>query len=103
MSLLTVDRLSVRFPTSEPVKQLSFTVNEGETVAIVGESGSGKSLTALAVMRLLPSNAQPTGRVTFGGRELLAMPDKEMRSVRGREIAMIFQEPMTSLNPVLTI
>ena len=103
MSLLRVDRLSVRFPTSEPVKQLGFTVNEGETVAIVGESGSGKSLTALAVMRLLPSNARPSGSVTFGGRELHALPDKEMRSVRGRDIAMIFQEPMTSLNPVLTI
>ena len=103
MSLLEVDALTVRFPTAEPVKALSFSVNEGETVAIVGESGSGKSLTALALMRLLPSNARAEGSIRFAGRDLLALDDKAMRTVRGRDIAMIFQEPMTSLNPVLSI
>ena len=101
--LLDVDKLSVRFPTAEPVKQLSFSVSQGETLAIVGESGSGKSLTALALMQLLPRNAKPTGSVRFEGRELLGLADKDMRKVRGRDIAMIFQEPMTSLNPVVSI
>ena len=103
MSLLEVDQLSVRFSSSEPVKALSFSVDAGETVAIVGESGSGKSLTALALMQLLPSNAQASGAIRFGGRDLLGLGDRAMRDVRGRDIGMIFQEPMTSLNPVLTI
>ncbi len=103
MTLLEVDALSVTFPSAGPVKSLSFSVKEGETVAIVGESGSGKSLTALALMRLLPSNARASGSIRFNGRELLALDDKAMRSVRGRDIAMIFQEPMTSLNPVISI
>ncbi|AXC48442.1 ABC transporter ATP-binding protein [Paracoccus suum] len=84
---------------------ISFTVNAGETVAIVGESGSGKSVTSLSIIRLLPSKV---GRITRGsvrlrGRELTTLPEAEMRAVRGRDIGMIFQEPMTSLNPVHTI
>lgn len=103
-ALLRVDNLTVRFPTSEPVSRLSFEVGEGETLAIVGESGSGKSLTALALMQLLPRSAKiPNGRIEFAGRDLLGLDQKAMRNLRGREIAMIFQEPMTSLNPVLTI
>ncbi|MER9046192.1 ABC transporter ATP-binding protein [Mesorhizobium sp. M0923] len=102
--LLRVDNLTVRFPTTEPVSRLSFEVGEGETLAIVGESGSGKSLTALALMQLLPRSAKiPNGRIEFAGRDLLGLDQKAMRNLRGREIAMIFQEPMTSLNPVLTI
>lgn len=103
-ALLRVDNLTVRFPTTEPVSRLSFEVGEGETMAIVGESGSGKSLTALALMQLLPRSAKiPNGRIEFAGRDLLGLDQKAMRNLRGREIAMIFQEPMTSLNPVLTI
>jgi len=102
--LLEVRDLTVRFPKLEPVRGLSFSVEAGETVAIVGESGSGKSLTALALMRLLPRTARiPGGQALFGGRDLLQLSDREMRRLRGREIAMIFQEPMTSLNPVRTV
>ncbi|MBM3532032.1 MAG: ABC transporter ATP-binding protein [Alphaproteobacteria bacterium] len=102
--LLDVSNLTIRFPTGTPVADLGFAVGEGETVAVVGESGSGKSLTALAIMRLLPRTARTTsGGIRFQGRDLLALPEPEMRRVRGRKIAMIFQEPMTSLNPVLTI
>jgi peptide/nickel transport system ATP-binding protein len=87
------------------VEGLSYQVHRGEMVAIVGESGSGKSVSALAVMRLLPDVTAriPKGSVCFDGRDLLELSDEEMRRVRGREIAMIFQEPMTSLNPVLKI
>jgi len=86
------------------VRNLSFVVGARETVAIVGESGSGKSVTALSIMRLTPRDtSRVTGRVLLRGRDLLALPEPEMRRVRGDEIAMIFQEPMTSLNPVLTI
>jgi len=87
------------------VDGVSFQVMPGETLAIVGESGCGKSVTALSVLRLVPS---PPGRIVgghirFGGRDLLALSEAEMRDVRGNEISMIFQEPMTSLNPVMTI
>jgi len=103
-ALLDVSGLTIAFPSASPVKEFGFTVGEGETVAVVGESGSGKSLTALAIMRLLPRTARiASGSIRLQGRDLLALPDPEMRRVRGREIAMIFQEPMTSLNPVVTI
>ena len=87
------------------VDDLSFHVNRGEVLAIVGESGCGKSITALSIMRLVPT---PPGRIESGtvkleGRDLLALDEEEMRAVRGNDISMIFQEPMTSLNPVLTI
>jgi len=103
MALLTVENLSIGFPRANPVKDLSFAVERGETLAIVGESGSGKSLSALAVMRLLPRSARAQGRVLFEDRDLLALDERDVRRVRGRDIAMIFQEPMTSLNPVQTI
>src|SRR5207253_2374629 len=91
--------------TAFAVDDVSFSGRAGETVALVGESGCGKSVTALSIMRLLP---EPAGRIAGGAvrfrdRDLLALPEQEMRAVRGREIAMIFQEPMTSLNPTLTI
>jgi len=107
--LLEIENLHVHFVTSRgtvrAVENVGYAVRPGEIVAIVGESGSGKSVSALAVMRLL---AKPAGRVVagairFAGRDLLSLSDEEMRALRGREIAMIFQEPMTSLNPVLTI
>jgi oligopeptide/dipeptide ABC transporter ATP-binding protein len=102
--LLEVENLTIRFPVSAPVRDLSFRVHDGETVAIVGESGSGKSLTALALMGLLPKAARiPSGRLALRGTNLLGQSEAAWRKIRGREIAMIFQEPMTSLNPVLTI
>ena len=104
MALLNVADLTIAFPRATPVRGLSFSVNPRETVALVGESGSGKSLTALALLGLLPSGARiASGRVAFAGRDLTALKDRDLRAVRGRDIAMIFQEPMTSLNPVLTL
>src|SRR4051794_27176135 len=89
---------------SPVVRNLSFDVAPGETVAIVGESGSGKSVTALSIMRLIPrESGRIEGRVTLAGRDLLALPEASMKDIRGNDVAMIFQEPMTSLNPVLTI
>ncbi|MBI1847983.1 MAG: ABC transporter ATP-binding protein [Candidatus Rokubacteria bacterium] len=107
--LLEVEHLSTEFATRggvvRAVDDVSWDVKEGETVALVGESGCGKSVTALSIMRLVaaPAGRITAGRVLFKGRDLLALSEEEMRRVRGREIAMIFQEPMTSLNPVLTI
>jgi oligopeptide/dipeptide ABC transporter ATP-binding protein len=108
-TLLDVDSLQTQFLTSAGVVRavdgVSWDVNEGETVALVGESGCGKSVSALSVMRLVaaPAGRIVGGRILFKGRNLLELSEEEMRRVRGREIAMIFQEPMTSLNPVLTI
>ena len=108
-TLLDVRNLQTHFLTRggvvRAVDGVSWDVQEGETVALVGESGCGKSVSALSIMRLV---AQPAGRIVggeiiFKGRDLLALGEEEMRRVRGREIAMIFQEPMTSLNPVLSI
>lgn len=107
--LLEVNNLVTRFYTEEgvvhAVNGISYTLDEGESLALVGESGSGKSVSVLSVMRLIPS---PPGRidggeVIYNGRDLLKVSTDEMRSIRGREIAMVFQDPMTSLNPVLTI
>jgi oligopeptide/dipeptide ABC transporter ATP-binding protein len=107
--LLDVRHLTTQFTTRggivRAVDDVSWDVQPGETVALVGESGCGKSVSALSVMRLV---AEPAGRIVggeiwFRGRDLLTLSEEEMRRVRGREIAMIFQEPMTSLNPVLTI
>jgi peptide/nickel transport system ATP-binding protein len=106
--LLDVADLHVHFETSRgvvrAVEGLSFDVRRGEVVAIVGESGSGKSVSALAIMRLLPRlTARTRGRIQFDGKSLLDLDDEAMREIRGRDISMIFQEPMTSLNPLLTI
>ena len=103
--LLSVENLSVEFGSSRVVDDLSFTVEAGKTVAVVGESGSGKSVTSLSTMRLadMMGAKYATGRILFNDRDLLKASQKEMRSIRGKEIAMIFQEPMTSLNPVFTI
>ncbi|MFN3497838.1 MAG: dipeptide ABC transporter ATP-binding protein [Pannonibacter indicus] len=103
--LLTIDGLTVRFGSTKVIEDLSFSVQPGRTVAVVGESGSGKSVTSLSVMRLADMMGArfDAGRILFGGRDLLETSQKDMRSIRGKEIAMIFQEPMTSLNPVFTI
>ncbi len=102
--LLRVEDLTLRFPTAAPVRGLSFDVHPGETLAIVGESGSGKSLTALSLTRLLPGSARiASGRIMLGRRDIARIGEREARALRGGEIAMIFQEPMTSLNPVMTI
>src|SRR5712691_5572302 len=107
--LLDVRNLSTQFLTRSgvvrAVDDVSWDVDEGETVALVGESGCGKSVSALSVLRLVagPAGRIVGGQVVFKGRDLLALSEDEMRHVRGREIAMVFQEPMTSLNPVLTI
>jgi len=107
--LLQVNQLRTTFATStglvRAVDGVSWDVDEGETVALVGESGCGKSVSALSIMRLItpPAGRIESGEILFKGRDLLRLSEEEMRAVRGREIAMIFQEPMTSLNPVLTI
>ena len=103
-TIIDVRDLTLRFPGLTPVRELSFSVKNGETLAIVGESGSGKSLTALAIMRLLPRNCRIAGgEISFDGERLLGLSERDMCRVRGRRIAMVFQEPMTSLNPVLPI
>jgi oligopeptide transport system ATP-binding protein len=106
--LLEVDDLRVEFWTSRgtvyAVNGISFAIRPGETLGVVGESGCGKSVTALALLGILPrAGGVTSGTATFGGRDLLQLSDREMRRIRGREIAMIFQDPMTSLNPVLTV
>jgi peptide/nickel transport system ATP-binding protein len=111
MSLLSVRDLAVDFRIDEAttlraVKGISFDVAERSTVALVGESGSGKSVTALAIMGLLPrenARVHPASRVDYLGRNLLGLPGRELRALRGAEISMIFQEPMSSLNPVFTV
>ena len=106
-TLLDVENLSVEFHTPTGVVHAvtgsSFTLHEGETLGIVGESGSGKSVTANAIMRLLPDTAKVTGSIRLKGREIRDIPEKEFNRIRGREIAMIFQDPMTCLNPVYTV
>ena len=106
--VLSVENLRTSFKTDEGwrevVRGVSFTVGPRETVALVGESGSGKSVTALSCMRLTPAGtSRVTGRIALEGGDLLTLPDAAMRRVRGDDVAMIFQEPMTSLNPVLTV
>src|SRR5215813_7362509 len=107
--LLEVEDLHVHFVTTRgvvrAVEGISYKVRSGETIALVGESGCGKSVSSLAIMRLLakPAGRIVGGRILFQGRNLLDLSEDEMREIRGRDIAMIFQEPMTSLNPVLTV
>ena len=102
MSLLDVHDLSVSFAGKEVVHGINFSINAGEKLALVGESGSGKSVTALAILRLV-QNAQLSGQAIFDGRDTLQMAEHELRGLRGDDIAMIFQEPMTALNPLYTI
>ena len=108
-ALLEVKNLSVNFGTGDDavraVRNVSFEINRGETVAVVGESGSGKSVTALSILQLLPYPManHPNGSIRFQGRELVGAPPRDLLDVRGNRISMIFQEPMTSLNPLHTI
>ncbi len=105
--LLQLENLSVTFTTANgplpAVRSVNLMLHEGETVCLVGESGCGKSLTAKAILRLDPPNTRIDGRILLKGQNLLELTEKEMRTVRGRQIGMIFQEPMTSLNPVLKV
>jgi oligopeptide/dipeptide ABC transporter ATP-binding protein len=106
--LLAVEDLTTAFPVDgrlvPAVNEVSFEIRRGETLGLVGESGSGKSLTAFSILRLVPPPGRITrGRLWFEGRDLSSLPEKEMRQVRGARIALVFQEPMTALNPVLTV
>jgi peptide/nickel transport system ATP-binding protein len=111
--LLAIDRLAVSFPAeavtqggrANVVDRVELQIASGETLALVGESGCGKSISALAIMRLVPrpGRIEPGSRIRFDGRDLLSLPVSEMRALRGGKIGMIFQEPMTSLNPVTTV
>jgi peptide/nickel transport system ATP-binding protein len=101
--LLDVRNLSIAFGQQEAVKGISFHINPGETLGLVGESGSGKSAASLAILRLLPHTARMGGSIRFDGTELTALPEEAMRRRRGRDITMIFQEPMTALNPVMQV
>jgi peptide/nickel transport system ATP-binding protein len=101
--LLEIDHLTIRFGASRAVRELNLCVEQGQVLGLVGESGSGKSVTALAVLRLLGSAARVEGAIRFDGVNLLALGPEAMRKLRGRDIAMIFQEPMTALNPVMPV
>jgi len=101
--LLEVDHLSIYFRDQAVVRDLSFSVRQGEVLGLVGESGSGKSLTSLSILRLLDGAARVEGAIRFQGENLLALKPEQMRHYRGRKIAMIFQEPMTALNPVMPV
>jgi peptide/nickel transport system ATP-binding protein len=101
-NLLEIDRLSIAFSGGVAVRELSLDVPAGGVLGLVGESGSGKSVTALAIMRLLGA-ARVDGAIRFTGKDLLTLDPESMRRIRGREIAMIFQEPMTALNPVMPV
>ncbi len=108
MALLEIDQLQTHFRTPDGVNRavdgVSFQIEAGQTLAVVGESGCGKSVTAMSILRLIPEPpGKIAGAIRFQGRNLLDLSDREMRAIRGNDISMIFQEPMTSLNPVLTI
>jgi peptide/nickel transport system ATP-binding protein len=107
MSLLDVQDLSVRFDTDDgtvhAVDRLSFSLAAGEVLGVVGESGCGKSVSAMSLLQLLPETAHVTGSAEFDGRDLIGAPASRLREIRGREIAFVFQEPMTSLNPAFRV
>ena len=107
-ALLQTDNVSIQFHTSQStvqaVRGVSFSLYEGETLAIVGESGCGKSVLCKSILRLLPhSGAISNGKLLFQGQDLTALSEKAMDRIRGREIAMVFQDPMTSLNPTMSV
>jgi ABC-type dipeptide/oligopeptide/nickel transport system ATPase component len=106
-ALLQVEHLNVTFATQTgdvaAVRDVSFTIPESGTLGLVGESGSGKSATSLAIMRLLPPQASTVGKIAFAGEDLLKLPEEAIRRIRGARISMIFQEPMTALNPVMRV
>ncbi|WP_421617166.1 ABC transporter ATP-binding protein [Brevibacillus sp. TJ4] len=106
-TILEVEQLRTRFRNGSSVVSVvdgvDFSIRAGETLGVVGESGCGKSVTSLSIMRLLPPNGKSEGTIRFNGKNVLELSEKEMQSVRGNEIAMIFQEPMTSLNPLHTV
>ena len=103
MSLLEIRNLSLSIGAHDILKGVDLTLGPGEIVAVTGESGSGKSMTALAVMQLLPEAARTQGSIQLDGQELLDLPEDQMCALRGQSIGMVFQEPMTALNPVKTI
>jgi oligopeptide/dipeptide ABC transporter ATP-binding protein len=108
MSLLSIENLNVRFNTPErtvlAVRDLSLEINQGETVGVVGESGCGKTMTAYAILRLIRQPGEiSSGKILWKGDDLVSMKEEKLRAIRGKEIAMIFQEPMTSLNPVFKV
>ena len=107
MSLLEVSNLRIRLQThrgpADAVRGVSFSLARGETLGLIGESGCGKSITAMSLMGLLPESAQVTGSIRFDGQELVGRTDAQMCKMRGNRIGMVFQEPMTALNPVHTI
>src|SRR5512140_1099272 len=107
MPLLQVEHLSVKLQTQRgpayAVRDVSFTLERGETLGLVGESGCGKSITVMALMGLLPENAEVTGSIRFRDEELTTRTDEQLCEIRGNRIGMIFQEPMTALNPVHSV
>src|ERR671910_17428 len=103
MSLLEIENLSLKIGETPILRDIDLTIDQGEVMGLVGESGSGKSMTALTVMRLLPHAARAAGRVSFNGIDILAASEDQMCALRGDDIGMVFQEPMTALNPVKTI
>src|SRR5207302_4608564 len=101
--LLGIERLNVSFGSTAAVRDLSLSISSGETLGLVGESGSGKSVTSLAIMRLLAPPARVRGSIRFAGEELLTASEEKMRRLRGQAMTMIFQEPMTALNPLMRV
>jgi oligopeptide/dipeptide ABC transporter ATP-binding protein len=101
--VLSVDGLTVRADAVELVREVSFDIAPGERVGLIGESGSGKSLTALSLMGLLPEGVRASGTARLGGRDLVGVPEGRIKDLRGREVSMVFQEPMTALNPLMRV